>query len=126
MRFSFWPWKNPIERPSGAQKGSAAPSVPGRSVVASESIDRIEIPPSLENSFDVSATLRPSGETASEEPTSADDEDMSGKTRRKGGEGEDRRASAKMTAAATAISGRIQSGARAAAFCASGAEIGVS
>src|SRR5512132_345529 len=92
MRFSFWYWKKPIDRPSGDQKGSAAPSVPGRRVVPSVSIERIEIPPSLENSFDVRATLRPSGDTARDAPKSAPAEDTRGKTRRDGGDEGFRRA----------------------------------
>src|SRR5262245_4405033 len=92
MRFNFWFWKKPIDRPSGDQKGSAAPSVPGRSVVPRVSIERIEMPPSLEHSFDVRPTLRPTGETARDAPKSRPADGTSGKTRRDRGAAGFRRA----------------------------------
>ena len=71
------------------------------------SIERIEMPPSLENSFDVRATLWPSGDTARDAPKSGPADETSGKTRRDGGAAGLRRAR-RAIAPATAEAATVQ------------------
>src|ERR1700691_3462066 len=61
--FNFPPAKNPSKRPSGDQKGDAAPSVPGMAVASLALSERVHTLIAPSRSMAVNASLGSSGQT---------------------------------------------------------------